>query len=59
VLGLLFAAGGIGGALGPWAIGVVSDIVGIDWGFGLLLLFCAGIIVSLLVLLRRNDRVQG
>jgi fucose permease len=54
VLGLLFAAGGIGGALGPWAIGVTSDLVGIDWGFALTVLFCAGIIVSLLVLLRRG-----
>ncbi|MBX2997009.1 MAG: MFS transporter [Caldilineaceae bacterium] len=54
VLGLLFAAGGIGGALGPWAIGVTSDMVGIDWGFGLTALFCAGIIFTLLVLLRRR-----
>jgi MFS transporter, FHS family, glucose/mannose:H+ symporter len=54
VLGLLFAAGGIGGALGPWAVGVASDIVGIELGFGLTALFCAGIIVTLLVLIRRR-----
>jgi MFS transporter, FHS family, glucose/mannose:H+ symporter len=55
VLGLLFAAGGIGGALGPWAIGVASDFVGIELGFGLTALFCAGIIVTLLVLIRRRS----
>jgi MFS transporter, FHS family, glucose/mannose:H+ symporter len=56
MLGFLFAAGGIGGALGPWAIGIASDAVGIGWGFGLIILFCAGGIVTLLVLLRRTAR---
>jgi fucose permease len=55
-LGFLFAAGGIGGALGPWAIGIASDAVGIGSGFGLIILFCAGGIVTLLVLLRRTAR---
>lgn len=52
ILGLLFTAGGAGGALGPAFMGVVSDALGIQWGFGLTALFCAGSIVALSVLLR-------
>jgi fucose permease len=33
VMGLLFAFCGIGGALGPWIIGLVSNAVGIQAGF--------------------------
>ncbi|MBI3957399.1 MAG: MFS transporter [Chloroflexi bacterium] len=50
ILGLLFAAGGVGGALGPWAIGVVSNAVGIGWGFALCALYCALIIGAVLAL---------
>jgi fucose permease len=55
ILGLLFTAGGIGGALGPAIMGVASDALGIQWGFGLAALFCAGSIVALSVLLRRKQ----
>jgi fucose permease len=55
ILGLLFTAGGIGGALGPAIMGVASDAWGIQWGFGLAALFCAGSIVALSVLLRRKQ----
>ncbi|MBX3013674.1 MAG: MFS transporter [Caldilineaceae bacterium] len=54
ILGLLFTAGGIGGTLGPAAIGVVSDALGIQWGFGLNALFCTGAIMAIGVLLRRD-----
>ena len=40
ILGLLFTAGGLGGTLGPAAIGVGSDAWGIQWGFALNALFC-------------------
>jgi len=52
ILGLLFTAGGVGGALGPALMGVASDAWGIQWGFGLTALFCAGAVVALSVLLR-------
>ena len=40
ILGLLFAAGGVGGALGPWAIGVASSALGIQLGFALVAVYC-------------------
>lgn len=40
ILGLLFAAGGVGGALGPWAIGVASNSLGIHLGFALVAVYC-------------------
>ncbi len=52
ILGLLFTAAGLGGTLGPAAIGVAGDLVGMQWGFGLNALFCAGSIVAIGVLLR-------
>ncbi|MCX6048165.1 MAG: MFS transporter, partial [Chloroflexi bacterium] len=58
ILGLLFTAAGVGGALGPASIGVVSDALGIQWGFGLTALFCAGAIGALGVLLRAEQRLE-
>ncbi|MFN8493742.1 MAG: MFS transporter [Caldilineaceae bacterium] len=55
ILGLLFTAAGVGGALGPAAMGVASDFLGIQWGFGLTALYCVGSIAALGVLLR-NER---
>ena len=52
ILGLLFTAGGAGGALGPAFMGVISDALGIQWGFGLTALLCAGSIGALSILLR-------
>jgi MFS transporter, FHS family, glucose/mannose:H+ symporter len=51
ILVLLFTAAGLGGTLGPAAIGVASDALGIQWGFGLNALFCAGAIVAIGVLM--------
>ncbi|MCB0062547.1 MAG: MFS transporter [Caldilineaceae bacterium] len=56
ILGLLFTAGGLGGTLGPAAIGVGSDWLGIQWGFGLNALFCAGAIGAVALLLRKEHR---
>lgn len=52
ILGLLFTAAGLGGTLGPAAIGLASDALGIGWGFGLNALFCAGAIGAIGVLIR-------
>lgn len=48
ILGLLFAFGGLGGALGPWLIGLVSDEIGIQVGFGLNLLYTLLVLASVL-----------
>lgn len=58
ILGLLFTAGGMGGALGPAAIGVGSDALGIQWGFGLNALFCAATIGAVLFLLRNEHGAE-
>ena len=49
ILGILFAFAGIGGALGPWLVGVMTDVSGLYVGFGMNALFC--IIMSLVFLL--------
>lgn len=54
ILGLLFTAAGLGGTLGPAAIGVVSDVLGVSWGFGLNALFCVGFISAVSWLIRRR-----
>ncbi|MEZ4869076.1 MAG: MFS transporter [Caldilineaceae bacterium] len=54
ILGLLFTAGGMGGALGPAAIGVAGDVLGIQGGFALNALFCTGAIVAVTLLIMRD-----
>jgi MFS transporter, FHS family, glucose/mannose:H+ symporter len=54
VMGLLFAFCGIGGALGPWLVGVVSDLAGIQAGFSVNLVSSAAMAVIALVLVRLN-----
>ena len=50
ILGLLFAFGGLGGALGPWAMGVANDLVGVLMGFALSIVYCVIMIIALLSL---------
>jgi fucose permease len=40
ILGLLFTFAGVGGMIGPWLVGVVSDKSGLVWGFSMILGFC-------------------
>lgn len=56
ILGLLFAAGGIGGALGPWAVGVASNGLGIQLGFGLVIVYCLLVIVCMAMVQRHLRR---
>ena len=49
ILGILFAFAGVGGALGPWLVGVMTDYHGLYIGFGMNALFC--IIMSLMFML--------
>jgi MFS transporter, FHS family, glucose/mannose:H+ symporter len=39
ILGILFAFGGLGGALGPWTVGFVSDLAGLKIGLASSLAF--------------------
>lgn len=39
ILGILFACGGVGGALGPWIVGVVSEAAGLKLGLASTLAF--------------------
>ncbi|MBX3052216.1 MAG: MFS transporter [Caldilineaceae bacterium] len=56
ILGLLFAAGGVGGALGPWAIGLASNSLGIQWGFSLVAVYCL-LAIAAVAMAQRTFRV--
>jgi MFS transporter, FHS family, glucose/mannose:H+ symporter len=56
VIGLLFAFCGIGGALGPWLVGMVSSLAGIQVGFAVNLFTSAAMTGIALVLVRLNRR---
>lgn len=58
ILGLLFAAGGIGGALGPWAIGVAGNALGIQLGFGLVVVYC-GLVIGCVAMAQRSATGQA
>jgi FHS family glucose/mannose:H+ symporter-like MFS transporter len=51
-LGLLFTFAGLGGVLGPWLIGLVSQVGGLSFGFGLTLAFGLLTVISILALLQ-------
>ena len=52
ILGLLFTFAGLGGIFGPWVVGLAADRVGIQPGFGLILLFGIMTLLSVLKLER-------
>ena len=54
VLGILFAFAGIGGAFGPWLVGVCNQWFGVVAGFGMNLVFCLLMCVGCFVLLQRT-----
>jgi fucose permease len=54
VLGLLLAAGGIGGMLGAWSAGFVSSFAGIRLGFGVQLIYAALFVGVALALYRTH-----
>jgi len=53
ILGLLFAAGGVGGAVGPWAIGLASNALGIQLGFALVSIYCL-LVIGAVSMVRRS-----
>lgn len=54
IFGILFTFGGVGGALGPWVIGLVSDAYGLQMGLASTLLFCCVALVALMALIRSS-----
>ena len=58
LMGLLFAFCGVGGALGPWLVGVVSNGYGIQAGFAVNLVACAATALGALMLVR-NARTKA
>ncbi len=50
ILGIFFTFGGLGGALGPWTIGVVSQALGLRWGLSATIGFCLVAVLALLML---------
>lgn len=59
ILGLLFTFAGVGGMFGPWLVGIFSDWVGIQLGFGLILIYCLSmsLIFGLLIVKQRRRSV--
>lgn len=54
ILGLLFTFSGLGGMLGPWLIGVLSDWTTIRTGFGIITLFCVIVGITLFWLMKQQ-----
>lgn len=57
ILGLLFTFAGLGGVVGPWLVGIVSDLGGLKFGFSLNLAFGLLTAVAALVLLQLRHKV--
>ena len=53
VLGVLFFFAGLGGTIGPWAVGSVAELAGIKWGMSINVLFSV-IMVFTLILIKVN-----
>ena len=52
VLGVLFTFAGIGGLVGPWLVGWGSDLLGLQFGFGINLVLAILLLGSILILMR-------
>ncbi len=50
ILGILFTFGGVGGALGPWLIGLASEAYGLQVGLAGTLVFCSLALLAVAVL---------
>lgn len=53
MLGIFFAFGGLGGMFGPWLIGVVNDLYGLQMGMSLNSIFCIFIIALVIVRMKK------
>jgi MFS transporter, FHS family, glucose/mannose:H+ symporter len=58
ILGLLFTFAGLGGIIGPWLVGIVSDFSGLMVGFSLPLFFGLALVVIILAQMRVSTAVH-
>jgi fucose permease len=58
ILGILFACGGLGGGLGPWIVGLVSEAAGLEIGLASTLGFALAA-MSALVWLRKPHSISA
>ena len=58
ILGMLFTFAGIGGLIGPWLVAWGSDLLGLQMGFALAIVFMAILLVSVIILLKRSSNGQ-
>lgn len=54
ILGLLFSSAGIGGMLGPWLVGMASNRLTLQAGFGINLISCL-LLTGVVFILRKGD----
>ena len=59
ILGLLFTFGGFGGILGPWLVGVASELAGIKIGFSINLVFILLNVLSVFILGRLQQKTKN
>jgi fucose permease len=57
MIGLLFSFAGLGGAIGPWLIGLTIDAAGMRAGFSLVIPYTVLVLVSVLMI-RKQSRSQ-
>jgi fucose permease len=55
ILGVLFTFAGLGGALGPWLIGLASDLFGLQAGFSINFIIATLMLGSVFVLMKGNQ----
>ena len=54
LMSLLFAFVGLGGMLGPWLIGILSDMAGIKYGFSSIIIYCLVMFASILFIMKEK-----
>jgi fucose permease len=54
ILGVLFTFAGVGGMIGPWLIGLGSDLFGLQAGFSFNIAFVMILLISVAILLKRS-----
>lgn len=58
ILGVLFTFAGLGGVIGPWLIGWISDLFGLQTGFSIIVVFMMILIISVIILMNRTSNEQ-
>jgi MFS transporter, FHS family, glucose/mannose:H+ symporter len=58
ILGVLYTFAGVGGVIGPWFIGWISDLFGLQMGFSLNVVFMMILLISVAILMKRISNGQ-